>query len=573
MSYPTDLTQRSYGGSVPAAYITTSIPNYYAPNQAITISSAAGWYEVSPTGQATTNPLGTSGPFVVSVNLGQANEEKILCSSVNIANSIIVVWTDGTNNGRGYDGTIIQTHTHQTTQTKTNDIFHVATAVESLQFNQGVIYAVNTSNQALSYAQTIQGVQGVQGYRGVQGAQGYQGTIISLPLSVPNGGMGSYVPTPGAVVFGGATANTYTDTSSNGGGATGAAGSLFMSYGNIANGGPEWVQFQVHQSVQVVSTTNVAGTYTVGGNTTNDYPINADTFTVTATGSFVVDGYTVQLNDRILLAGQTTQTQNGIWLCTTQGTTGVSAVFCRDNDADTPAKIAASIVQVNAGTTYGGTSWQVTSPSTATFGSSSIPVYQIFTAKSTIPIVNGGTGTTIGVTTNQQTLALGGTNNVAETIPRWLSTSVQPYTVPRFTAVYLVAGQVINSIKFSTSGTAGSSLTSEWIGIFSSAGLCLAISSQSLTSLAANTTFTWNLSSAYTVPSSGLYYVGLGIYGTTSPVYPTISGYATGEQVNLTGTAPILNYTSGSATPVPTVGTTTFTPASNAGLMFYASLQ
>jgi len=191
----------------------------------------------------------------------------------------------------------------------------------------------------------------------------------------------------------------------------------------------------------------------------------------------------------------------------------------------------------------------------------------------TLPVANGGTGTAIGVTINQQTLALGGTNNVAETIPRWLSTSVQTYTVPRFTAVYLVAGQVINSIKFSTSGTAGSSLTSEWIGIFSSAGLCLAISSQSLTSLAANTTFTWNLSSAYTVPSSGLYYVGLGIYGTTSPVYPTISGYSTGEQVNLTGTAPILNYTSGSATPVPTVGTTTFTPASNAGLMFYASLQ
>ena len=165
MAYPDKTTPRSYGGSVPGAYITSDIPAYYATNQTITISNAAGWYEVDDTGQATTNPLGTRGPFVIAVNLGAANEEKILCSSINIADSFITVWTDGVLNGRGYDATIIATHNHQTTQNKVADTFHVSSAVESLQFNKGIIAAL----------QGGQGGQGAQGYQGAQGAQGAQG--------------------------------------------------------------------------------------------------------------------------------------------------------------------------------------------------------------------------------------------------------------------------------------------------------------------------------------------------------------------------------------------------------------
>jgi hypothetical protein len=179
MAYPTSTTIRSYGGAVPPTYITTDVPNSYIVNQGITVASLAGWYEISATGQTTTNPLGTSGPFVIILNPGEINEEHILCSSVNMSTSTIAVWTDGTNNGRGYDGNIISAHYHQTTQNKTNDVFHGASATESLQFNKGVIYAVNTANSALSYVQGLvgpQGPQGVQGTRGYQGYQGYQGT-------------------------------------------------------------------------------------------------------------------------------------------------------------------------------------------------------------------------------------------------------------------------------------------------------------------------------------------------------------------------------------------------------------
>jgi len=194
----------------------------------------------------------------------------------------------------------------------------------------------------------------------------------------------------------------------------------------------------------------------------------------------------------------------------------------------------------------------------------------------TLPVGNGGTGTAIGVTINQQTLALGGTNNVAETFSRIFSNA--SYTVtgtPHFQAVYLYAGQVVNSVKFATTSTAGSALTNEWAGIFNSSGLCVAIGSQSLTTMASNTLFNWGLSSAYTVPTSGLYYVGIGIYGTTSPVYPTLAGFgATGQGEILWASAtPILQYQTGSSSTTPVVGTTTFTPSVTSTSAVYSSLQ
>ena len=193
----------------------------------------------------------------------------------------------------------------------------------------------------------------------------------------------------------------------------------------------------------------------------------------------------------------------------------------------------------------------------------------------TLPVANGGTASAYGVTPQQQAFALGGSSNVAETFPRLIATNTNTYTIPHFQAVYLYAGQVVNSVKFATGSTAGSALTSQWVGLFDSTGLCVSIGTQSLTTMAANNLFNWSLSSAYTVPTSGLYYVGIGIYGTTSPVYPTfVGGPGTGPLGEIIwGSSPVLQYTSGSAATVPTVGTTTFTPALSATNGIYSSLQ
>ena len=199
---------------------------------------------------------------------------------------------------------------------------------------------------------------------------------------------------PGAIPFGNASGG-WTDTYQDGGGGAGAAGSLLMSYGSVAsgNGGPQFVPYNIHQNVQVVSVANIPGTYTIGGNTTNDYGVAADTFTVTATGVLTVDGYQVQPNDRILLTAQTqsgTGYANGVYVCTNQGTSGSGPIFCRDNDVDLPSKLMASVIQVNYGTTYGGTSWWTnlgsgrTTTIPSAFGTFPVNFYQILNS-------NGGT--------------------------------------------------------------------------------------------------------------------------------------------------------------------------------------
>ena len=174
--------------------------------------------------------------------------------------------------------------------------------------------------------------------------------------------------------------------------ASGTAGSLFMSYGNLANGTPEWVPFNVHQNVQVVATTNISGTYVVGnpgtsaGNNTNDYPLWVDTLTVSGNGTITIDGHTVQQNDRVLLVGQSINTQNGVWLCTTSGSASTTEVFCRDNDVDLPSKLQASIIQVNFGTNYGGTAWWTnlgygqTTALPSAFGTTPVNFYQLISS-------------------------------------------------------------------------------------------------------------------------------------------------------------------------------------------------
>ena len=73
--------------------------------------------------------------------------------------------------------------------------------------------------------------------------------------------------------------------------------------------------------VEAQTTANIVGTMNTG--------VSPNTFTVTATGVFITDGYTPVLGDIIAFAVQTTTTQNGFWELTTLGTASVSAVFTR----------------------------------------------------------------------------------------------------------------------------------------------------------------------------------------------------------------------------------------------------
>ena len=135
MAYPTATTPRSYGGHSIPSWLTVSLSATYSVGQTFTIQDSSTWLEINATGQITANPLGTSGPFVVTLDYGSSTEEKVLCSGV--SGNVITVWSDGVNNGRGYDGTPAQTHSAGSNLNP--NAFPVLTATEIAQLNAQTI--------------------------------------------------------------------------------------------------------------------------------------------------------------------------------------------------------------------------------------------------------------------------------------------------------------------------------------------------------------------------------------------------------------------------------------------------
>lgn len=161
MAYPNGLSVFSYAGGAVPSWSVTDLPASYSAGQSFTLSSTgtspaayASWVEVGTDGQATTNPLGTSGPFEVTIDFGLASEEKILCSAINLSTGVVTVWTDGTLNGRGWDGTTIVAHTGTSSPSGGANCFPTGTAVNLLQTRDQLISTTSTASTALTTANT-----------------------------------------------------------------------------------------------------------------------------------------------------------------------------------------------------------------------------------------------------------------------------------------------------------------------------------------------------------------------------------------------------------------------------------
>ena len=141
-------------------------------------------------------------------------------------------------------------------------------------------------------------------------------------------------PTLGStIVTSGATVSTVSGLTLSGGltaadptVALGIANKQYVD--NVAAG------LNAHDSVQAATTSAVTGTYVAGSADAAGGTGVGATFTVTATGVFIVDGYSTVLNDRVLLKNQASAIQNGVYKVTTAGATGVSAVLTRAVDYD-----------------------------------------------------------------------------------------------------------------------------------------------------------------------------------------------------------------------------------------------
>jgi hypothetical protein len=104
------------------------------------------------------------------------------------------------------------------------------------------------------------------------------------------------------------------------------------------------------ESVRVVMDAPFVGAYEGTGKT----------ITQAAPAALEVDGVTLALNDRVLLAAQTDKTQNGIYTVTTLGDGSTAAVLTRAADFDDSADLVpGTIIPVSAGTASGGTTWKL----------------------------------------------------------------------------------------------------------------------------------------------------------------------------------------------------------------------
>lgn len=117
-------------------------------------------------------------------------------------------------------------------------------------------------------------------------------------------------------------------------------------------------------SVKLILTTNFASTF------------SASTNTLTASSNGVlsaIDGVTPAVGDRILLAGQTTGLQNGLYYVKDVGSASTPALLTRTVDADTSAKVTPNMtVWVEQGTIYADTQWVLTTDATITLNTTSL---------------------------------------------------------------------------------------------------------------------------------------------------------------------------------------------------------
>jgi len=116
--------------------------------------------------------------------------------------------------------------------------------------------------------------------------------------------------------------------------------------------------------VRVVATSNQTGTY-------NNGPSNngvGATFTY-ATGALTIDSVVVVAGDRVLLADQTNSNENGIYICTVTGATGVAAVLQRAADQQCIEQLLkGQYVTIAAGSVNAGGAFVMVEPLPANLG-------------------------------------------------------------------------------------------------------------------------------------------------------------------------------------------------------------
>jgi Collagen triple helix repeat (20 copies) len=181
------------------------------------------------------------------------------------------------------------------------------------------------------------------------------------------------------------------------------------------------------------------------------------TLTLTVAAVLVLDGYTPNLGDRILIKNQASALQNGIYVLSTVGTVLVNAVLTRSLDFDQASDgVNGAFTFIQNGTVNAGTGWYCSTFGSVTFGSTNINFTEfsgpgtysagtgLTLTGTTFSITNAGTaGTYTSVTTNAQGQVTGGTNPVTPWAPTHIDGLQVTYTDATDLAV--AAGHCVDS--------------------------------------------------------------------------------------------------------------------------------
>ena len=121
-----------------------------------------------------------------------------------------------------------------------------------------------------------------------------------------------------------------------------------------------------------------------------------------------VDGVNLTLNDRILVTGQSTGSQNGIYYVTTLGS-GANGTWARSTDTNATGELlSGTIVMVTEGVVYKDTQWKLITDDPITIGSTALTFVQNYSTNS----ISAGTSNVVVNSNANVTVSSAGTANV-----------------------------------------------------------------------------------------------------------------------------------------------------------------
>ena len=166
-----------------------------------------------------------------------------------------------------------------------------------------------------------------------------------------------------------------------------------------------------------------------------------------------VDGVNLNINDRILVTGQTTASQNGLYYVSVTGS-GADGTWARTSDANATGEInAGMIVMVTEGVDWADTSWKLVTNDPITIGTTGLTFLQntgnsfnIISANGTSILANG-VSSTVSFNSGNNLVITG--NALADTIT--FATSDSPSFVGNVTGNYFIGnGSQLTDINVST---------------------------------------------------------------------------------------------------------------------------